>query len=119
MSQFGFMKRITNAGENLITSNEIAERLVSYAVRVSQLGTSSAVRIPVLESNGTVAQHTLVINAATQLDIVDVDGITAGSETDRFGEAEFPPLETRPVVEPINHQPAVGEFDEYGGSPAH
>jgi hypothetical protein len=54
------MKRIRHAAESLITSNEIADQLVKYAVRVCELNTSSAVTIPVLESNGTVADHTPV-----------------------------------------------------------
>ena len=108
------MKRITHAAENLITSNDIAERLVEYAVRVSQLNTSRAVTIPVLESNGTVADHTLVINAASQFDVVDVDGLIDGLETDRFGEPNFPELGTHPIVQPILESPLSGDFDEFG-----
>ena len=108
------MKRITHAAENLITSNDIAERLVEYAVRVSQLNTSRAVTIPVLESNGTVADHTLVINAASQFDVVDVDGLVDGQETDRFGEPNFPTLGTRPIVQPNLERPLSGDFDEFG-----
>jgi hypothetical protein len=108
------MKRITHAAENLITSNDIAEQLVDYAVRVSQLNTSRAVTIPVLESNGTVADHTLVINAASQFDVVDVDGLVDGEEIDRFGAPDFPSLGTRPIMQPSIEGPLTGDFDEFG-----
>ena len=108
------MKRITHAAENLITSNGIAEQLVEYAVRVSQLNTSRAVTIPVLESNGTVADHTLVINAASQFDVVDVDGLVDGQETDRFGEPSFPSLGSRPITQPRVEEPRSGDFDDFG-----
>jgi hypothetical protein len=108
------MKRITHAAENLITSNDIAERLVAYAVRVSQLNTSRAVTIPVLESNGTVADHTLVINAASQFDVVDVDGLIDGIETDRFGEPDFPSLGSRPITQASVEKSFSGDFDDFG-----
>ena len=114
--QFGGMKRIAHAAENVITSNEIADRLMKYAVRVSQLGTSSAVTIPLLEPNGTVADHTLVINAASQFDVVDVAGLVDGHELDQSGEPEFPPpLATSPVVQLVLDRPAAGEFDDFSG----
>jgi hypothetical protein len=105
------MKRITYADENLITTNAIADQLVDYAVRVSQLRTSSAVSIPVLESNGLVVAHTLVINSASQIDVVDVDGHTDGTEDERFGAAVFPPIGVRAAVQPGGID-QLGEFDD-------
>ena len=105
------MKRISYGEESLITTNEIADQLVDYAVRVSQLGTSSAVTIPVLESNGLIVPHTLVINAASQIDVVDVDGFIDGSETDRFGAATFPPVGVRAVVQ-ASVEDQLSEFDD-------
>jgi hypothetical protein len=107
------MKRISYGEESLITTNEIADQLVDYTVRISQLGTSSAVSIPVLESNGLILEHTLVINAASQIDVVDVDGFIDGSETERFGEATFPPVGVRALVQPaVNDE--LSEFDDLG-----
>jgi hypothetical protein len=113
MRNRGGMKRITYADESLITTNEIADRLVDYAVRVSQLGTSSAVSIPVLESNGLIVEHTLVINSASQIDVVDVDGHIDGHETDRFGEPTFPPVGVRATVQPVDVD-QLSEFDGLG-----
>jgi hypothetical protein len=107
------MKSITYGEESLITSNAIAEQLVDYAVRVSQLGTSSAVTIPVLESNGLIADHTLVINGASQLNVVDVDGFVEGSESDRFGHPQFPAIGSRAAVE-LDGEGASTAFDEFG-----
>jgi hypothetical protein len=107
------MKRISHADEELITSNEIADRLVDYAVQVCRLNTSSAVTIPVLESSGIVASHTLVINAASQFDVVEVDWRGDGAEVDRFGDPEFPPIGARASMLPLEHADVVG-FDEFG-----
>jgi hypothetical protein len=108
-----YMKSITYGDEVLVTSNSIAEQLVEYAVRVSQLGTSSAVTIPVLGSNGLIVDHTLVINVASQLNVVDVDGFIDGRETDRFGAPDFPAIGSRAAVQPDGGG-ATTTFDDFG-----
>ena len=108
------MKSIRYGEVSLVTSNSIAEQLVEYAVQVSKLGTSSAVTIPVLESNGLVVDHTLVINAGSQLSAVDVDGGDDGSEGERFNAPDFPPVGSRATAESPEDSAAL-VADDFGG----
>jgi hypothetical protein len=86
------MKRITYNGEPLVTGTQVSEALVHYVTHVAATTAAVAIDIPVLETNGTVQAHTLVLSAATQLKVVDVDGSTADQEIDRFPVPEFPPI---------------------------
>jgi hypothetical protein len=86
------MKRITYNGEALVTGTQVSDALVHYVTHVSALATAVAIDIPVLESNGTVQAHTLLLSVATQLKVVDVDGSTADEESERFPVPEFPPI---------------------------
>jgi hypothetical protein len=106
------MKRITHADEELVTSDSVADELVEYAVRVSQLGTSSAVTIPVLEANGQVSSHTLVVNAASQFAVVDIDGSSETSENGRFRNAVFPPIGNRAQPESDDSTSGFDDFED-------
>ena|ERR1700710_610372 len=84
------MKRITYNGEALITGTDVADGLVHYVTHVAGMSASVPVDIPVLAENGTVETHTLILSSATQLDIVDVDGMTEEEESSRFPVPRFP-----------------------------
>ncbi|WP_120338504.1 hypothetical protein [Cryobacterium soli] len=83
------MKRITYNGEPLVTGSSVSAALVHYVTHVSTAATAVAVEIPVLEHNGTVRSHTLILSATTQLDVKDVDGVADGEEN-RFPVPRFP-----------------------------
>ncbi len=84
------MKRISFGFETLITSDKVAAALVKYAAQVVRHGTSEAVDLPVLESNGEVTIHTILLGPATQLAVADVDG--ARADNPDFPVPTFPPL---------------------------
>ena len=48
------MKRIAYAGTTLVTSDAVADQLLTFIVELSQAQRGASVTIPVLESNGTV-----------------------------------------------------------------
>jgi hypothetical protein len=91
------VKRIIYAGESLVTSSRIADALLDYARRVVLARTSVAVHIPVLEDNGTVEEHTLLLGPATQIGSRGVTGLSAKEEGERFPAPAFPPLGDRPI----------------------
>ncbi|NQX12506.1 hypothetical protein HQQ80_12770 [Microbacteriaceae bacterium VKM Ac-2855] len=86
------MRRIIYDGNALVTSVSVADAVIAYAAEVIRLGTSSTVDIPVLESNGTILQHTILIGPATQLEVVDIDGESAAVSEDDFEMPAFAPL---------------------------
>jgi len=86
------MKRITYNGEPLVTGTQVSDAIVHYVTHVAATTSAVAIDIPVLEKNGSVQTHTLVLSVATQLKVVDVDGSTADEESDRFPVPEFPPI---------------------------
>lgn len=86
------MKRITYNGEPMVTGTAVAEALVHYVTHVAAMAAAVAVDVPALEENGTVRSHTLVLSAATQLAVIDVDGLSAEDDEARFPVPEFPPV---------------------------
>jgi len=86
------MKQITYNGEPFVTGSQVSTALVNYVTNVASMAAAVAVDIPVLETNGTVHNHTLVLSSATQLKVVDVDGSTVEDEALRFPVPEFPPV---------------------------
>ena len=73
-----------------MTASGVAEALLVYAQAVASHHGSASVVIPVLEANGAVSEHTLLLGPATSLDIVDVDGFAAIE--DDFEMPRFPPI---------------------------
>jgi hypothetical protein len=89
------MQRIMYDGTSLVTSELVAAAVMSFATDVVRLGTSAAVEVPVLESNGTVLTHTILLGPATQLEVVDIDGEASAIDEAEFPMPEFPILITR------------------------
>ena len=90
------MKRINFAGTSLMTGNAVADALLNFA---THLDSSVTVDIPVLESNGVVEPHTLLLGPATQLSVVDADGVQP-NEAELFPVPEFPPVGGIAVAKP-------------------
>jgi len=86
------MKRITYNGEPMVTGTAVAEALVHYVTHVAAVASAVAVEVPVLEPNGIVQAHTLILSGATQLAVIDVDGLSVEEEESRFPVPEFPPV---------------------------
>jgi len=102
------MKSITFASGTLITGSSVAAALLDYVSQMSSSNNSSAVDIPVLEANGTISTHTIVVSSSIQFDVADADGESNPfDEDERFPVPEFPPLDTMVAVVP----PATAEAD--------
>jgi hypothetical protein len=86
------MKRIIYNGEALATGTAVADAVVHYLTHVASMTSTIALDIPVLEDNGTVQAHTLILSPATQLDVVDIDGSPEVEDGERFPVPEFPPV---------------------------
>jgi hypothetical protein len=84
----GHMKRINYDGQSLVSGSAVAFALVEYAHAVARMDSSATVEIPVLEDNGTVAVHTLLLSAGTSLETFDIDGGDV-HEDDRFPVPDF------------------------------
>ena len=84
------MKRITYSGGSFVTSDASTSALLDYVTSVADAESSVAVDVTVLEENDETSVHTLVLNPATEFDVVDVDGLTEQDETARFPVPELP-----------------------------
>jgi len=85
------MKRIHYDGQSMVTGSEVATALATYAESVARMGASSTVQIPVLEENGSVLTHSLLLTAATALETFDIDGEPT-DESERFPVPKFAPI---------------------------
>lgn len=86
------MKQITYNGEPLVTGTDVADALVHYVTHVAGMSAAVAIDLPVLEADGTVQPHTLILSAATELGIRDVDALAGQDEGTRFPVPDFPPI---------------------------
>ncbi|BDZ48045.1 hypothetical protein GCM10025867_02860 [Frondihabitans sucicola] len=84
------MKRISYDGLTLVTGSDTADALVRYAATAFSRGDAVNVDLPVLEADGFVREHTVVIGPAGGLDVVDVD--VRADETREFPVPVFPVL---------------------------
>jgi len=110
------MKRITYSGGSFLTSNEIADELMSLTANLGRLNTAQTVDIPVVNETGDVEVIELVVGPASQL--------TSRAETSAYGdpidETALSGLRTRIALldpaKPVSESPAQagGTFDELG-----
>ena len=84
------MKRITYSGGSIVTSDASTTALLNYVTSVADSESSVAVDVTVLEENNETSVHTLVLNPASEFNVVDVDGLTEQEETARFPVPELP-----------------------------
>lgn len=94
------MQRIIYDGTSLVTSELVASAVMAYATDVVRLATSAAVQVPVLEANGTIVQHTILLGPATQLEVVDIDGDANAVSEEDFPLPDLPPLILRAAPVP-------------------
>ncbi|HXD61075.1 MAG TPA: hypothetical protein VN619_04015 [Lacisediminihabitans sp.] len=102
------MRRVTYAGEALMTGSAVAEALLDYAQYVIRAETSVSVSVPVLEQNGVVVDRTILLGPATQLESRYADGIVGDEEARRFPVPAFPPVGGKGMpadIEPLPEYP--------------
>jgi len=90
------MKRVNYDGRTLVTGDEVAQAIADYSVAVSRMGVGTAVTIPVLESDGSISEYTLLLTAATSLEIEpferDPHAGDLEQERSRFPVPTFEPI---------------------------
>jgi len=101
------MKSIRFASGALITSTAVVEALIDYVSRMSTTDNSVPVEIPVLEPNGTIVVHTVLVSSTMHFDVVDVDGDSGSADEADFPEPKMPPLAAMVAVTP----PATADDD--------
>ena|GEM_PF-5142828 len=98
------MKRVTHAGGSIVTGSAVADALLDYATQMERWAKSVAVDIPVLEDDGEVTVHTILLGSASALVTSEIDGpadvSVDGTEEERFPVPEFPALATVAVPVP-------------------
>jgi hypothetical protein len=95
------MKSITFASGTLITGSAVASALLDYVSQMSANNNTATVDIPVLEPNGTIATHTIVVSSSIQFDVSDADGESNPFDEDaRFPVPEFPSLDMMVALTP-------------------
>lgn len=93
------MKRITYSGGSIVTGDAITTALLDYTTSVASAENSITVDVTVLEDDGEISVHTLLLSPASQFDIADADGMSAEEEARRFPVPEFPQIGIVGVVE--------------------
>ncbi|WP_349897209.1 hypothetical protein [Parafrigoribacterium soli] len=86
------MRRVTYAGEVLLTGSAVADALLNYAQYVIRAGTSVSIEIPVLEKDGKIVSRTILLGPATQLHSGYADGVSSEEERQRFPIPTFVPV---------------------------
>jgi len=95
------MKRITFASGSLITGGAVAAELLEYVAKMPANANSVVADIPVLEPNGTVVTHSVLIGPNIQFEVADADGTEANpDENERFPAPDLPPILTIAAVMP-------------------
>jgi hypothetical protein len=94
------MKSIRFASGTLITSSAVVAALIDYVSRMSTTDNSVPVDIPVLETNGTIATHTVLVSSTVHFDVVDVDGDSGFADESAFPKPQMPPLAAMVAVTP-------------------
>lgn len=86
------MKRMKFAGGAIITGGMVADALLEYATKLSGSLKSVSVDVPVLETDGSTAIHTLLIGPGSQFDVEEVVIFSAEEELALF------PVPLLPVI---------------------
>ena len=76
------MQRVWYGGAEFITDNEVADALMGYASVLAVLSASDVVRIPGVDSGGTVRTFQLVVGPASQILAVATDEATVAMDVD-------------------------------------
>jgi len=114
------MKSITFASGTLITGAAVAAALLDFVSKMSAATNAATVDIPVLEANGTISTHTLVLSSAIQFEVADADGASNPFDEDElFPVPEFPPVDMMVALVPpetasedaANFNKAIADLD--------
>ena len=107
------MKRITYAGGTVETGDAVADALLDYVTTVPQNETNISVDIPVRETDGRIATHTVILGPATQLDVSDVDSSGPADEAKHFPVPELgQPAEVAQSEPPEDAAQEARDFDK-------
>ncbi|NQX14017.1 hypothetical protein HQQ80_20515 [Microbacteriaceae bacterium VKM Ac-2855] len=90
------MKIVRYAGDSLPTGSAVAEALLQHAVRVAAARAVVAVDIPVLDTDGGVRIHTLLLGPNTTLHVYPIADIE--DEEGRFPVPPFPSVHARAMA---------------------
>jgi hypothetical protein len=110
------MKRVNYDGQTLVTGDAVADALAEYSVAVTRMAAGTTVDVPVLEPDGGITVHTLLLTAATSLEVEPFEwqrGPGDRSEEEQFPLPEFEPIggKAEPVSaedgEDIEIRPAI------------
>lgn len=94
------MKIVRYAGDSLLTGSAVAEALIEHTVDVAHAKVFVAVDIPVLDPDGIIRVHTLVIGPNTMLHVFPAED--ALDEDERFPVPPFPSVHARAVSSPAD-----------------
>jgi hypothetical protein len=89
------MKIVRYAGDSLLTGSAVAEALIAHTVDVGNAKTVVAVDIPVLDFDGMIRLHTIVLGPNTTLHVYPAT--EADEEEKRFPVPPFPAVHARAV----------------------
>ena len=67
------MKRVTYAGSEFVTGNDIAAALLGCGQALAEAGEAEAVTVPIRELDGSVGEVTVLIGPASQMVARDAD----------------------------------------------
>ncbi|MDR7191061.1 hypothetical protein J2Y46_003919 [Microbacterium sp. BE35] len=67
------MKRVTYAGSEFVTGNDIAAALLGCGQALAEAGEAEAVTVPTREPDGSVGEVTVLIGPASQMVARDAD----------------------------------------------
>ncbi|KJL43196.1 hypothetical protein [Microbacterium trichothecenolyticum] len=67
------MKRVTYAGSEFVTGNDIAAALLGCGQALAEAGEAEAVTVPTREPDGSVGEVTVLIGPASQMVAHDAD----------------------------------------------
>ena len=105
------MKRVTHAGGSIVTGSAVADALLEYATQMERWAKSVTVDIPVLEDDGEITVHTILLGSVSALVTSEADDLADGSEDELFPMPDFPVLST--VAVPVPHAVAQVSSDEH------
>jgi hypothetical protein len=90
------MKRVNYDGQTLVTGDAVAEALARYSMAVTRMEAGTTVEVPVLEPDGSIRKHTLLLTTATSLEVEPFERAPEPADTElelrRFPVPEFEPV---------------------------
>jgi hypothetical protein len=114
------MRRISTGAEQLLTADDVADAIVTYATALARSSTADSITIPIVRDDGAPDAARMLLGPASQLTMVP----DCGAEVDLPDAAEMLRELQRRIValEPAGSEdspvddgaPAFPDFDAYG-----